>query len=121
MLATLTRLLPSGDRLYEPKWDGFRCVAIRGGDDTLLLSRNQRPFDRYFPELVEGLRGLDEHRLVFDGEIVGSRPSGLDFASLMLPLHSSQSRVLRLRTETPASFVVFDLLLRATTTAVPCH
>ena len=110
MLATLTRSLPTGDRIYEPKWDGFRCVAFRAGDQTLFTSRNQRPLDRYFPELVEGLRELSEQRVVFDGEIVAAGPGGLDFASLMLRLHPSHSRVVRLRTETPASFVVFDLL-----------
>jgi ATP-dependent DNA ligase len=110
MLATLTRSLPVDERLYEPKWDGFRCVAFRSGGETLLSSRNQRPLDRYFPEVVEGLLALRQDRLVLDGEIVVSGPNGLDFASLMLRLHPSPSRVLRLRTETPASFVVFDVL-----------
>ncbi|HEX2048408.1 MAG TPA: ATP-dependent DNA ligase [Acidimicrobiales bacterium] len=110
MLATLTRALPGGDCLYEPKWDGFRCVAFRAGNDTLFSSRNHRPLDRYFPELVEGLLALAEQRVVCDGEIVASGPGGLDFASLMLRLHPSGSRVSRLRRETPASFVVFDLL-----------
>ncbi len=110
MLATLARSLPAGDRLYEPKWDGFRCVAFRAGTSTLLTSRNQRPFDRYFPEVVEGLLALGQDRIVLDGELVASGPGGLDFAALMLRLHPSASRVERLRQETPASFVAFDLL-----------
>ena len=110
MLATLVRALPAGHDLYEPKWDGFRCVAFGAGGETLLLSRNQRPLDRYFPELVEGLVGLGNQRLVLDGEIVAAGAGGLDFAALMLRLHPSPSRVARLRTETPASFVAFDLL-----------
>jgi ATP-dependent DNA ligase len=110
MLATLTRSFPAGERLYEPKWDGFRCVAFRSGRHTLLSSRNQRPLDRYFPEVVEGLLALGQDRLVLDGEIVASGPDGPDFAALMLRLHPSPSRVLRLSTETPARFVVFDLL-----------
>ena len=110
MLATLTRALPTGPFLYEPKWDGFRCVAFRAGRETLFVSRNQRPFDRYFPELVDGLLALEERRLVLDGEIVAAGPDGLDFASLMLRLHPSPSRVVRLREDTPASFVAFDVL-----------
>ncbi|MDQ3896988.1 MAG: ATP-dependent DNA ligase [Actinomycetota bacterium] len=110
MLATLTRSLPAGDFLYEPKWDGFRCVAFRAKKATLFSSRNHRPLDRYFPELVDGLLELGEERLVLDGEVVAAGPGGLDFASLMLRLHPSPSRVERLRRETPASFVAFDLL-----------
>ncbi|MDQ4068677.1 MAG: hypothetical protein M3203_04250, partial [Actinomycetota bacterium] len=88
----------------------FRCVAFRAGTSTLLISRNQRPFDRYFPEVVEGLLALAENRIVLDGEVVASGPGGLDFSALMLRLHPSPSRVARLRRETPASFVAFDLL-----------
>ncbi|MDP9070787.1 MAG: ATP-dependent DNA ligase [Actinomycetota bacterium] len=111
MLATLARQLPVGSPYcYEPKWDGFRCVAFRAGDDTLLSSRNQRPFDRYFPELVEGLLAIGEDRFVLDGEIVAVGPRRLDFSALMLRLHPSPSRVARLRAETPACFVAFDLL-----------
>lgn len=110
MLATLTRRLPAGDHCYEPKWDGFRCLAFRAGSETLLSSRNQRPLDRYFPELVEGLLAIGEDRFVLDGEIVVAGPRGLDFSALMLRLHPSSSRVVRLRTETPASFVAFDVL-----------
>ncbi|MDQ4090778.1 MAG: hypothetical protein M3163_10850, partial [Actinomycetota bacterium] len=69
MLATLDRSLPVDERLYELKWDGFRCVAFRSGGETLLSSRNQRPLDRYFPEVVEGLLALRQDRLVLDGEM----------------------------------------------------
>ncbi|MBW3614454.1 MAG: ATP-dependent DNA ligase [Actinobacteria bacterium] len=110
MLATLARALPAGGHWYEPKWDGFRCIAFRAGDKTLLSSRNERPLDRYFPEVVEGLLGLGTDRVVLDGEIVAAGADGLDFSALMFRLHPSPSRVGRLRTETPASFVAFDVL-----------
>ena len=110
MRATLARTLPHGDPCYEPKWDGFRCVAFRAGGETFLSSRNRRPFDRYFPELVEGLLAVGGGRFVLDGEIVATGPHGLDFTALMLRLHPTPSRVARLRAETPASFVAFDLL-----------
>ena len=116
MLATLARELPVGAYAYEPKWDGFRALAFVHGGDTLLSSRNRRPLDRYFPEVVEGLLAVGRRvdgagiGFVLDGEIVASGPAGLDFASLMLRLHPSRSRVERLRVETPAAFVAFDLL-----------
>ena len=70
MLASLTRQLPAGAYSYEPKWDGFRCVAFRAGREILLSSRNLRPLDRYFPEIVDALQGLTTMRFVVDGEIV---------------------------------------------------
>ena len=106
MLARLARELPRGAFLYEPKWDGFRCLAFRDGDEIDLRSRNQRPLARYFPEIVEALLGL-ERRFVLDGELV---VEGLDFEALLARLHPAASRVERLRAETPASFVAFDLL-----------
>lgn len=110
MLATLARALPEDERIYEPKWDGFRCLAFRDGADVVLTSRNHRPFGRYFPEVVEALLRLPTERFVLDGEIVVVGPQGFDFAALMLRLHPPASRVNRLREETPASFVAFDLL-----------
>ena len=107
MLAKLSHELPSGGYVYEPKWDGFRCLAFRAGDDVDLRSRHDRPLARYFPELVEALRSLRKERLVLDGEIV---LLDADFAALMARLHPAASRVERLRRETPASFVVFDVL-----------
>ncbi|HET7487373.1 MAG TPA: ATP-dependent DNA ligase [Acidimicrobiales bacterium] len=105
MLATLARELPAGEWCYEPKWDGFRCIAARAGDEVTLVSRNGRPLARYFPEVVEGLLAVPERDLVLDGELVADR-----FDDLMLRLHPSQSRVERLRAETPARYVAFDLL-----------
>jgi ATP-dependent DNA ligase len=110
MLAQLARALPSDGYFYEPKWDGFRCLAFRDGGDVDLRSRNQRPLARYFPELVEALRALTQDRFALDGEIVVATPAGLDFGALLARLHPAASRVEQLRHETPASFVAFDLL-----------
>jgi ATP-dependent DNA ligase len=105
MLARLARELPLGDFLYEPKWDGFRCLAFRDGDDVELWSRNDRPLARYFPELVEALRAVGMDAFVLDGEIVAR-----DFDALLARLHPAVSRIERLRRETPAELVAFDLL-----------
>ncbi len=110
MLAKLARELPPGDLLYEPKWDGLRCMAFRSGKDLDLRSRNQRPLARYFPELAEALRSVRTGRFVMDGEIVLFNNRGADFGALLMRLHPSESRVARLRQETPASFVAFDVL-----------
>jgi ATP-dependent DNA ligase len=111
MLARLTRELPDGDFFYEPKWDGFRCLAFRDGDAVDLRSRHDRPLARYFPEIVEGLRKLAADQVVLDGEIVlAGRGGDFDFGTLMGRLHPSASRVERLRQEAPASYVAFDLL-----------
>ena len=110
MLAKLARELPRGDYLYEPKWDGFRALAFRDRADVDIRSRHGRPLARYFPEVVEAIAALREERLVLDGEIVVAGPDGFDFAALMARLHPAASRVERLRRETPARLVVFDLL-----------
>ena len=110
MLARLVRELPADGYLYEPKWDGFRCLAFRAGDEVDLRSRNQRPLARYFPELVDALLALREHAFVVDGEIVVACASGFDFAALLSRLHPAASRVERLRREAPAFYVAFDLL-----------
>jgi len=96
--------------LYEPKWDGFRCIVFRDGEELELGSRNDRPLTRYFPELVELLRSVFPSRCVVDGEIVVVTGTGLDFDTLQQRLHPAASRVRRLAEETPASFVAFDLL-----------
>jgi ATP-dependent DNA ligase len=106
MLARLARELPRDGYVYEPKWDGFRCLAFRDGDEVDLRSRNQRPLARYFPELVEALRGLPRESFVLDGEIVVPG----DFEALLRRLHPAASRVERLSRETPASFMAFDVL-----------
>ncbi len=110
MLAKLERDLPTGDLLYEPKWDGFRCIVFRDGDEIELGSRNERPFNRYFPELVEALRAALPPRVALDGEIVIATERGLDFDLLQMRIHPAASRVAKLAQEMPSSFVAFDLL-----------
>jgi ATP-dependent DNA ligase len=110
MLARLTRELPLDGYLYEPKWDGFRCLVFRDGIDVDLRSRNQRPLARYFPEVVDALLALDEPRFVLDGELVVAGDDGFDFPALLARLHPAASRVERLRRETPAALVAFDVL-----------
>jgi ATP-dependent DNA ligase len=116
MLARLARTLPVAPGLvYEPKWDGFRGLVFRAGDTVDLRSRHDRPLSRYFPELVEAFLGVGDPgaEFVVDGEIVilgGETASFFDFAALLARLHPAASRVERLRRETPASFIAFDLL-----------
>src|SRR3954447_9021652 len=111
MLAKLSRDLPKGDGLfYEPKWDGFRCIVFRDGDQVTLGSRNEKPMDRYFPELCDSLRANLPDRCVVDGEIVIATDHGLDFDALQQRIHPAASRVNKLAAETPTSFVAFDLL-----------
>jgi ATP-dependent DNA ligase len=110
MLAKLAEEIPSGDFLYEPKWDGFRSVVFRGSSDVFIQSRDLRPLDRYFPELHETLLEKLPAGCVVDGEIVIATPDGLDFDALQLRLHPAASRAAKLAKETPASFVGFDLL-----------
>src|ERR671920_386355 len=106
MLAKAATKLPTGEGfVYEPKWDGFRCIVFRDGDEVELGSRNERPLTRYFPEVVEALRAAVPDRCVIDGEIVIAGAGGLDFDSLQLRLHPAESRVRRLAGEIPASFV----------------
>ncbi|MGH9002860.1 MAG: ATP-dependent DNA ligase, partial [Acidimicrobiia bacterium] len=112
MLAKLSRELPSGEgMLFEPKWDGFRCIVFRDGAEVELGSRNERPMTRYFPELMEPLREQLPEKCVLDGEIVIAGPDGrLDFDALLQRIHPADSRVRLLAQQTPASFVAFDLL-----------
>ena len=113
MLAKLSDEIPVGEGwLYEPKWDGFRCIVFRDGDSLELTSRNERPFTRYFPELLAPLAAALPQQCVIDGEIVipAADDRGLDFDALLQRIHPAASRVQRLSRETPASFVAFDLL-----------
>ena len=113
MLAKLARKIPAGDGwLFEPKWDGFRCIVFRDGDRLELISRNLKPLGRYFPELIAPLLAALPQRCVIDGEIVVADADGhgLDFDALLQRIHPAQSRVERLAAETAASFVAFDVL-----------
>lgn len=110
MLAKAVRELPLGDLLYEPKWDGFRCIVFRDGDKIELGSRNQRPLTRYFPELLAPLAAELPQRCVLDGELVIPTPNGLDFDLLGQRIHPADSRVQQLARDTPASYVAFDVL-----------
>jgi ATP-dependent DNA ligase len=110
MLAKLTRELPVGDYLYEPKWDGFRAIVFRDGDEVEIGSRNEKPLTRYFPELIGAVRSELPPRCVLDGEIVIAGEHGLDFDALSQRIHPAASRIEKLAGETPASFVAFDLL-----------
>ncbi|GAC1694034.1 MAG: ATP-dependent DNA ligase [Gemmatimonadaceae bacterium] len=98
---------------YEPKWDGFRCVAFRDGRRVDLMSRSGKPLARYFPDLVEQVLAVSASRLICDGEIVVPVDDGLSFDELLQRIHPAKSRVDRLARERPAAFIVFDLLVDA--------
>ena len=111
MLAKPADTIPDGDGwLYEPKWDGFRAIVFRDGDELLVQSRDLKPLERYFPELRGPLLETLPARCVVDGEIVIAGDHGLDFDALLLRIHPAESRVALLAAETPASFVTWDLL-----------
>src|SRR5215207_7061687 len=111
MLAKAATKLPVGEDLfYEPKWDGFRCVVFRDGDEVELGSRNEKPLTRYFPELPPALIANIPPRCVLDGEIVIAGAGGLEFESLLQRIHPAASRIKMLAETTPAAFVAFDLL-----------
>jgi ATP-dependent DNA ligase len=111
MLSKRVDELPmEGDWIFEPKWDGFRALVFRDGDDILIQSRDEKPLNRYFPELLPPLLSTLPARCVLDGEIVIAKDGGLDFDALQLRLHPAASRVQLLSRDIPASFVFFDLL-----------
>ena len=111
MLAKRVSELPEGDNwIFEPKWDGFRSLMFRDGDEIFIQSRDEKPLNRYFPELLEPLAKMLPSKCVLDGEMVIVRNDGLDFDSLQLRLHPAASRVKLLSGQIPASFVFFDLL-----------
>src|ERR1700744_1537295 len=109
MLAKSVRSIPP-DASYEPKWDGFRSICFRDGDQVEVGSRNEKPMTRYFPELVAAALAELPHRCVIDGEIVIATDHGLDFEALQQRVHPAESRVKMLAEHTPASFIAFDLL-----------
>ena len=110
MLAKALDELPEGDLALEPKWDGFRCIVFRDGDEIVLGSRNQKPFNRYFPEILEPLKASLPQRCVVDGELIVEIDGVLDFNALGQRIHPAESRVTMLAEATPVSFVAFDLL-----------
>ena len=111
MLANRVSELPPGDGwIFEPKWDGFRTLIFRDGDELFIQSRDEKPLDRYFPELLEPLKTQLPNRCVLDGELVIALGGVLDFEALQLRLHPAASRVKLLARETPASVVFFDIL-----------
>src|SRR5688500_5700783 len=112
MEAKLVAELPSGAQWqYEPKFDGFRCLAFKDGAEVDLRSKSGQPFNRYFPEVVEALAKLPAPRFVLDGELVVPEDNTLSFEQLLMRIHPAQSRVAKLAREHPAWFVVFDLLV----------
>jgi ATP-dependent DNA ligase len=111
MLSRSADALPDGDGWqFEPKWDGFRTLVFRDGDEIMLQSRDSRPMNRYFPELLAPIADVLPERCVVDGEIVIVGPSGLDFEALLLRIHPAESRVKLLAAQSPASYVAWDLL-----------
>jgi ATP-dependent DNA ligase len=112
MLAKSVAEIPTGDFSFEPKWDGFRSIVFRDGDQVEIGSRNERPMTRYFPEVVEAITAKLPKRCVVDGEIVVPDPDGkrLEFETLQQRIHPADSRVKLLAVQTPAHFVAFDLL-----------
>jgi len=111
MLAKRVGELPAaGEWIFEPKWDGFRALVFRDGDEILIQSRDEKSLNRYFPELIEPLRSQLPARCVLDGEIVVASDGGLDFEALQLRIHPAASRVKLLSQQTPVSIVFFDLL-----------
>src|SRR3954447_11116376 len=109
MLAKPVAAIPPG-QFYEPKWDGFRAIVFRDGDEVKIGSRKERPMTRYFPEVVDAIRSSFPERAVIDGEIVIAGDGGLDFSALQQRIHPAASRVDLLAEKTPAGFVAFDLL-----------
>jgi ATP-dependent DNA ligase len=111
MLAKRVSELPNvGEWIFEPKWDGFRALVFRDGDEVMIQSRDEKPLNRYFPELVEPIKSQLPKRCVLDGEIVLAKDGGLEFEALQLRLHPAESRVKLLSETMPASIVFFDLL-----------
>ena len=111
MEAKLAAVLPMGDGWqYEPKWDGFRCLAYRDGADVALMSKSGKPLDRFFPEVVAFVAGLTADRFVVDGELIIEVGGALAFDALQARLHPAASRILRLARETPARLMLFDCL-----------
>src|SRR3954469_20288641 len=114
--------IPTGDAWqYEPKWDGFRCLAFRDGDDVELQSKAGQPLARYFPEILAAVKALKPERFVLDGEIVVPIDGVLSFDELLQRIHPAESRIRKLSTEHPGLYIVFDLLVDDRGTALIEH
>src|SRR6185436_7327170 len=112
MEALLVDKIPAGDNWeYEPKWDGFRCLAFRDGKKLELQSKSGQPLTRYFPEIADALVQLKPAKFVLDGELVIPVKDGLSFDDLLQRIHPAESRIAKLAQSTPAHFIVFDLLV----------
>src|ERR1700694_5203565 len=110
MLAKSVPRIPAGALSFEPKWDGFRSIIFRDGDEVEIGSRNGKPMTRYFPEIVAAVKANLPERCVVDGEIVVVVGERLEFEVLQQRIHPATSRVIKLSNETPASFIAFDIL-----------
>ena len=113
MEAKLVEELPDGDWQYEPKWDGFRCLAFKAGGEVDLKAKSGKPLARYFPEMVETLKRVKAPSFVLDGELAIVSGGEFSFDALLQRIHPAESRIKRLAAETPAIFILFDLLLDA--------
>lgn len=112
MEAQVAKEIPRGEQWqYEPKWDGFRCLAFRADQKIHLMSKSGQPLERYFPEMTAALLALKSKQFVLDGELIIANKNRLDFDALLQRIHPAASRVARLSQQTPATFVVFDLLV----------
>lgn len=111
MEALLADRLPEEDGWqFEPKWDGFRCIAVRSGDQIHMWSKSGKPLERYFPEVVQILSRLSAMDVMLDGELIIEGPEGLSFDALQMRLHPAESRIRKLSAETPAQLMLFDIL-----------
>ena len=113
MEAKLVDELPEGDWQYEPKWDGFRCLAFKAGGEVDLKAKSGKPLARYFPEMVETLKRVKARSFVLDGELAIVSGGEFSFDALLQRIHPAESRIKRLAAETPAIFILFDMLLDA--------
>ena len=110
MLCKLAHSIPAGEWLYEPKWDGFRAIVYRDGDNVILQSREGKPLERYFPELLAPLRTSLPERVILDGEVVIASAGRLDFDAMLQRIHPAATRINELAARTPASYVAWDVL-----------
>ena len=112
MEADTAREIPTGREWeYEPKWDGFRCLAFRDGREVHIMSKSGQPLARYFPEIEEALLSLEAKKFVLDGELIVTQERTLDFDALLQRIHPAESRIRKLAKDTPATLLVFDLLV----------